>query len=63
MLFGALQILILTGLFPLIVFMLVAMVYLGSIFGHYLYLILKILAQGFKRSLMKGKHFLSLLDF
>jgi len=63
MLFGALKTLILIELFHLIDFMLVAMVYLESIFGHYLYLFLKRLAQNFKNNLMKGKLINFILHF
>jgi len=62
MLFGILQALILIRPFHLIGFMLVAMDYLESIFGHYLCLVLESLAQDFKNSLMKGKLIL-ILDF
>jgi hypothetical protein len=63
MLFGVLKTLILIELFHLIDFMLVAMVYLESIFGHYLYLFLKILAQNFKNNLMKGEFIKFILHF
>ena len=63
MLLGVLKTLILIELFHLIDFMLVAMVYLESIFGHYLYLFLKRLAQNFKNNLMKGKLINFILHF